>query len=247
VRAPRPLASFGLLLLWQVRRYRSTLVTIVLIQVALGLGIVYGLSFLIPNIDPKSALFLSTGAPTIALLLLGLTVVPQEVAQDKLTGAHTYVAALPVPRLASLGAGLTFWLGAQLPGTVLALVAASARFHFDLAINAYVLPAFLLVALSGAAVGYAMASVLRPEVTGIATSFISVGILLFSPIDFPISRLPDFLQVIHRVLPVKYMADLIRWSLTGRYVDAPGVAFLVVGLWCVACLALSYRVATRRQ
>jgi ABC-2 type transport system permease protein len=244
---PGPVGSFGLLLQWQVRRYKSTLLVIVLIQVALGLGIVYGLSFLIPRIDAESALFLSTGAPTIALLLLGLTVVPQEVAHDKLTGAHEYVASLPVPRLAPLAAGLTFWLGAQLPGTILALVAASARFRFDLAITVYSVPAFLLVALTGAAVGHAMASVLRPEITFTATSFISLGLLLFSPIDFPVSRLPEFLQVIHQILPVKYMADLIRWSLTGRYVSQPGMAFLVVGLWCAACLALSYRVATRRR
>ena len=244
---PRSLASFGLLLLWQVRRYRSTLVLLISIQVALGLGIVYGLSFLLPNIDAQSALFLSTGAPTIALLLLGLTMVPQEVAQDKLTGAYAYVSTLPVPRLASLAAGMTFWLAAQLPGTILALVVAAARFHFDLQLSAYVVPAILLVALTGAAVGYAMASVLRPEAIGIVTSFISVGILLFSPIDFPIERLPGFLQVIHQILPVKYMADLIRWSLTGRYVSDPGQAFLVVGVWCVACLGLSYRVATRRR
>ncbi|MFN2590794.1 MAG: ABC transporter permease [Actinomycetota bacterium] len=241
------MASFGLLLLWQLRRYRSSLLVVVLIQVALGLGIVYGLSFLLPEIDPASALFLSTGAPTIALLLLGLTMVPQEVAQDKLTGAHDYVATLPVPRLAWFGAQMTFWLAVQLPGTVLALVAASARFGFELGLNGYVLPAFLLVALTGAAVGFAMASVLKPEVTGTATSFISVGLLLFSPIDFPMSRLPVFLQVIHTVLPVKYMADLVRWSLTGRYVDAPGVAFAVVGAWCAVCLAISYRVATRRR
>ena len=108
-------------------------------------------------------------------------------------------------------------------------------------------PAFLLVAMTGAAVGYAMASVLRPEVTSIVSSFVSVFILLFSPLDFPLSRLPGFLQVIHRILPVKYMADLIRWSLTGRFVASPGLAFAVVGLWCVACLGLTYRVATRRR
>ena len=244
---PRSLASYGLLLLWQLRRYRSTLVLVVSVQVALGLGIVYGLSFLLPNIDPQSALFLSTGAPTLALLLLGLTMVPQEVGQDKLTGAYAYVSTLPVPRLASLAAGMTFWLGAQLPGTILALIVAAARFHFDLQLSAYVVPAILLVALTGAAVGYAMASVLRPEAIGNVTSFLSVGILLFSPIDFPVERLPEFLQVIHQILPVKSMADIVRWTLTGRYVSNPAQAFLVVGVWCVVCLALSYRVATRRR
>jgi ABC-2 type transport system permease protein len=241
------LDSYRLLLLWQFRRYRQLFVMTIVIQVLLGMGIVYGLAFLIPRIDPKTALFLSTGAPTLALLILGLSVVPQEVAQDKLTGSYDYTSTLPVPRLAALSAHLTYWLGIQLPGTVLALVVASARFHFGLQVSSLAVPAFLLVAMTGAAVGYAMASVLRPEITSIVTSFLSVGILLFSPIDFPTSRLPDVLQSIHAVLPVKYMADLIRWSLTGRYVASPGLAFAVVGAWCVACLGITYRVATRRR
>ena len=45
------LASYRLLLEWQIRRYRHIVVMIVVIQVMLGLGIVYGLAFLIPHID----------------------------------------------------------------------------------------------------------------------------------------------------------------------------------------------------
>ena len=241
------LGSYRLLLLWQIQRYRQLAVLTIFIQLALGLGIVYGLSFLIPHIDAKTALFLSTGAPTLALLIMGLNVVPQEVAQDKLTGAYDYTASLPVPRLASLAANLTYWLCVQLPGTLLALMVASARFHFHLEVSPFVVPAFLLVALTGAAVGYAMSSVMRPEVTSIVASFISVGILLFSPLDFPIDRLPGWLQVVHHVLPIASMADVIRWSVTDRFVSNPGMAFAVVGSWCVVCLGVAYRVATSRR
>lgn len=239
--------SYRLLLTWQFLRYRQLFVMSMVIQLALGLGIVYGLAFLIPHIDSETALFLSTGAPTLGLLILGLAVVPQEIAQDKLTGSYDYLSSLPVPRLASLSANMTYWLTIQIPGTILALVAASLRFDFQLDISPLVVPAFLLVALTGASVGYAMASVLRPEVTGIVQSFISVFILLFSPLDFPADRLPGFLQAIHAVLPIKYMADLIRWSLTGQFVDNVGLAFAVVGAWCVACLGITYRVVTRRR
>src|SRR5205823_795753 len=141
----------------------------------------------------------------------------------------------------------TFWLVVQLPGTAIALLVASARFHFHLDVSPLVVPAILLVALTGAAVGYALASVLRPEVASIVASFVSVFILLFSPLDFPLSRLPSFLQVAHRILPVKYMADVIRWTLTGRYVPRPGLSFAMVGAWCAVCLTLTYRVATRRR
>lgn len=239
--------AYRLLFLWQFLRMRRWMLLVVMIQVALALGIVWGLAFLLPNVDSRSALFLSTGAPTMTLLLMGLTFVPQEVGRDKQSGRASYIAALPVPRLAPPAAEVTFWLLAQVPGTVLALVVASMRFDFSLSINIAVVPVILLVALSGAAVGYAIALVLRPEVASHVASFISIGLLLFSPINFPIQRLPQALQTVHEILPISHMADLVRWSLTGHYVDEVGLSFVVVALWCAAAVATTWRVATRRR
>jgi ABC-2 type transport system permease protein len=241
------LRAYGLLLWWQFLRFRNTLVLIVVVQVALALGIVYGLAFLFPSIDPTTALFLSTGAPTLTLLVMGLSVVPQEVSQAKVTGRLEYLSSLPVPRLAALAADVTFWLLAQLPGTVLALVVASIRFDFGLRVGAAVVPAILLVALTAACVGYAMAMALQPHVAQQLTSILSIGLLLFSPITFPISRLPGALRAIHRVLPITYMADLVRWSLTGRFASQVGLAFAVAAAWCFVALAGSYRMAVRRR
>lgn len=241
------LRSIWLLFVWQHHRFKRFLPMIVVIQVALALGIVYGLAFLIPEIDPRTALFLATGAPTVTLLIMGLTVVPQEVSQGKLTGRFEYLSSLPIPRLATLASDVTYWLLAQLPGTALALIVASIRFDFDLRIGWTIVPAVLLVALSGACVGYAFALLLQPQVAQQITNFISIGILLFSPINFPNERLPSALRAVHTVLPVKYMGDLMRWSLTGRFVERPGLAFAVVGAWCAAGLLTSYRVATKRR
>ncbi len=238
--------AYGLLLMWQYLRMRRFIVILVLIQVALALGIVYGLAFLFPEIDSRSALFLATGAPTLTLLILGMTVVPQEVSQAKVSGRAAYVSSLPVPRLAPPAAEVSFWLIAQLPGTTLALVVASLRFDFALRLNWALIPAIAFVALTGASVGYALAMVLRPEIAQQLASFLSIGILLFSPINFPIERLPAALEAVHQVLPMKYMADLVRWSLTGQFVPQPGLAFAVVAAWCVAGIATSWRVSVRR-
>jgi ABC-2 type transport system permease protein len=216
------------------------------IQVLLAVGVVYGLSYLIPNIDPTTALYLATGAPTLGLLVLGLNVVPQEVSQARVAGRADYVKALPVPRLAPLASEVTFWLLVQFPGTVLSLVIASVRFDIDFQVGWMVAPAILLVALSAASVGYAIAVTLSPEVTNQVTAFVSIAILLFSPINFPAEQLPSALQRIHDVLPVQYMADVVRGSLTGQYSDSAAVAFSVVAAWCAAGLAVSYRAATRR-
>jgi ABC-2 type transport system permease protein len=240
-------ASYALLLRWDVLRRRRILPMIVIIQVALSVGVVYGLAFLMPDIDGKSALYLSTGAPTLSMLILGLTVVPQEVAQSKLTGRLDWLSTLPVPRLAPLASEITYWLMASLPGTVLSLLVASYRFDFGLKVNAAVVPALLLVAATAAAVGYAIAIASPPPLTQQVTSFVSIGILLFSPVNFPADQLPSALQAVHRVLPVEAMADIVRWSLTGRYVAHPATAFAVVTAWCVAALLLSMRIATTRR
>ena|SRR5436305_5309571 len=239
--------SYRGLFRWNLLRLRATLPTLIVIQIVLAVGVVYGLSLLIPHIDPSSALYLATGAPTLGLIILGLNVVPQEVAQARLTGRHDYVVSLPVPRLAPLVAEVTFWLVVQIPGTILALAAATLRFDIALDVSWSVVPSIALVALTGAAVGYALASALSPQLTNHVTQFMALALLLFSPINFPASRMPGFLQAVHQVLPVQYMADIVRGSLTGHYADPPAVAFAVVGGWCAAGLAVSYWAATRRQ
>lgn len=239
--------SYGLLIKWEYLRMRSNLVLIILVQVLLAVGVVYGLSFLLPNISPASALYLATGAPTLSLLILGITVVPQEVARSKDTGREEYLRALPLPALAMLAAGVTFWLLANLPGTALSLWVAKLRFDIDLNLNPLVIAVIVLVALTAATLGYALAQSISPTATQQISSFISIGILLFSPINFPLERLPSFLQAIHQVLPITYMADLVRWSLTGRSTHDPTLSFVVVGAWCLLGLFVSYRVATRRR
>ena len=238
--------SYRLLLTWHVLRYRTSIPVIVLIQVFLAVGVVYGLAFLVPDIDRTTALYLSTGAPTLTLILLGLNALPQDVTQARLTGRYDYLMSLPVPRLAPLAAELTFWLAVQVPGTALALGIAAARFDIGLRIGAGVVPAVVLVALTGASVGYALAVGLHPQVATQVGSFVGIVLLLFSPINFPADRMPGFLQAIHQVLPVQYMADLVRGGLTGVYEGSAASAFAVVGAWCLAGLAVSYRAATRQ-
>lgn len=239
--------SYRLLLAWDVLRRRRILPMIVLIQVALSVGVVYGLSFLLPDIDARSAVYLATGAPTLTILILGLTVVPQEVAQAKLVGRLDWFSTLPVPRLAPLASEITYWLLAALPGTALALVVASYRFDFGLDVSPLVLPALLLVAATASAVGYAIATASPPQATQQVSSFVSIGVLLFSPVSLPAEQLPAALQAVHDVLPIESMADVVRWSLTGGYVADPARAFALVTVWCMGALLLSARVATRRR
>ena len=238
--------SFALLLRWQVLRNRQLLVLLVAIQLALGVGVIYGFAFLVPDITPTVALFFATGAPTLSLILIGLTVVPQETAQARTSGRFAYVSTLPVPRLAPMLAEVTFWLLVQLPGSIATLFIAAARFNVDLDIEPAVVPAVLLVSLTAASVGYALAVSMPPTATSQVTSFLTIALLLFSPINFPLDRMPEVLQDVHRALPVTYMADIMRGSLTGQYDASRLLAYLVVAAYCVLGLTVSARAARRR-
>jgi ABC-2 type transport system permease protein len=238
--------SYLLLLRWQFLRQRQMVVLFVLIQVALGVGIIYGFAFLVPSITPSVALFFSTGAATLTLILIGLVIVPQEVAQARISGRQAYLSALPVPRLAPMLADVTFWVLVQLPGAVLTLTLAVVRFHVSLHLGPALVPAVVLTTVTAASVGCALSMSLPPAATQQVTQFLTIGLLLFSPINFPLARLPVVLQDVHRALPVVYMADLLRGSLTGQYGTALPVAFAVLGAWCAVGLLVSGRAATRR-
>jgi ABC-2 type transport system permease protein len=238
--------SYGLLLRWQVQRNRQLLFLLVAIQVALGVGMIYGFSFLLPHVTPEVAIFFATGAPTLSMILIGLTVVPQETALARTNGRFAYVAALPVPRLAPMFADVTFWLLVQLPGWVVTLVLAVLHFHLHLKVEPWIVPAVALVSLSAAAVGYGVAVWFPPGAVNQVSQFMSIGLLLFSPINFPLDRLPVWLQDVHRALPVTYMADLVRGGLTGRYDVSRLLAFAVVAGYCAVGLTLAAWAARRR-
>jgi ABC-2 type transport system permease protein len=241
------LRTCALLFRWQMLRNRQLFVLLVTIQVALGVGVTFGFSYLVPHVDPEIALFFATGAPTLTLILMGLTLVPQETAQSRVSGRYDYVSALPIPRLAPMVADVSYWLVVQLPGTVVTLLIAAWRFHVHFHVDGLVVPAVVLVSLTAAAVGYGVAVTFPPGATTQVTQFLSIALLLFSPIEFPLSRLPEWLQDVHRVLPVTYMADVMRGSLTGHYDVSRALAFAMLGAYCAAGLALSARAANRRS
>ena len=242
------LHSYRILLQWQVLRLKPILPFILVIQPLVGIGTVIGLGFMMPQIDTQSAIFLTTGGPTLALITFGLVMVPQVVADAKTQGTFDYMWSLPIPRMAFMAADMTIWMLITLPGVVLALLVGSLKYDFALQVTPMVVPAFLLVSLTATAVGYAIAHLSpKPELVAVLTNFIIFSLFLFSPINFPAERLPEWLADLHQLLPVKYAADAIRGSLTEAYAAGLGRALIVLAVWCVASLAATYTVVSRRR
>lgn len=241
------LRSYLLLLRWSAIRLRYLLPLVLVVQIFLSAGVIVGFAFLLPSIDPATALYLSTGAPTLGLITIGMVLAPQMVAQAKSEGTFAYNQTLPVPRTAVLGADVTIWLLVGAPGLLLGLLVAVLRFDLTLRVSWLAGPAMLLVALTGTAVGFAIAYAATPPVTSMVSQLIVFIALMFSPINFPADRLPEWLRAVHLVLPFESMARVVRDTLTTPPGGIAVLPFAVLAAWCAAGLVITVRVMTRRD
>ena len=71
-------------------------------------------------------------------------------------------------------------------------------------------------------------------------------VLLFSPITFPASQLPEWFQTVHRLLPIQPAAELLRAGIASEDFTAQGRDLTVLSLWTVAGLLITTRALVRR-
>ncbi len=240
------LRGYRLLLIWHVETVLFPLTLMIPTQVCLSAFLAIGLGFIAPSIDHTTAAYLSTGSPMIAVLVVGMVVLPQQLSQDEATGAAEYYSTLPVPSPARLAAQLTPQLLTTLPGAAVTLLVAADYYHFDLHPTPAIIPTFVAIALCGAALGNAIATVSpHPIVTSVLTNVALFFVMLFSPINFPAQRLPEWLQDLHRALPIESMANLARAGLLGGH--AATRDWLVLGLWAAVAFVASASLSARRS
>lgn len=239
--------SFALLLKWNLLRLRAELPMFVAIQTLIAAGIVVGFSFIIPDIDDESALYLTTGAMTVSLITVGMVVAPQIVAQRKERGLLDYQRSMPVPRLAMLAADAVVWVAVALPGLAVVLAVASLRFDLEVAVSPMLVPAIVLVSAGAAAIGYGIAYATKPVLVGLFTNAVLIVALMFSPVNYPAERLPQWAASAHAWLPFRYMAQAIRETVDVPPSGVPAQPFVVLACWALLGLVITSRVMTRRQ
>jgi ABC-2 type transport system permease protein len=70
-------------------------------------------------------------------------------------------------------------------------------FHVGLAPTWWLIPAALLVSLTWASLGYAIGTLMQPTLAHLVSQVLLFIVMLFTPISFPIERLPQWAQAIH--------------------------------------------------
>ncbi len=239
--------GYYLMVKWVFLSYRPFISLNLAVQIMIAISFVYGISFFYPQITPEIAKYLATGAPTLILITVGMVVGPQVVANARLEGTFDYIWSLPIPRMVNVAANATVMFGTTLPGIVLAVGLGASYFGFGLNISPLLVPAVILVMGCGTFVGYSLAfAVSRPMLVVVITQIIIFLVMMFSPVMYPAGQLPGWLQAIHQVLPIKYMANLMRGTLTDLSSNL-GLSFAVVGAWFVAGFFVTYALVRRRN
>lgn len=235
-----------LLAQWQFRRQSTFLPLMVVVQVFIAVATVVGYGLLVGDPPPDVAAYLATGAPTVTLITIGLVLTPQLLSQSKVEGSLDWMRTLPVPRGLFLVSDLLVWTLLALPGMVLGVVVGAARFDVELSLAPWLVPATLLVSLTAASVGYALASLLPPVLVQLITQMLVFVVLLFSPVSYPAERMPAWLQGVHDWAPVEPMAQLVRAGLAQETFAVPGRSMVVLLVWCVVSVTAA-AVALRRR
>jgi ABC-2 type transport system permease protein len=236
------------MLRFDVARARQWAPMMAVIQLLMGAGMAIMYGFFYPEVSQATALYIATGTPTLALIPLGLVMIPASVSQQRLEGTFDFTWSLPAPRTAQATSTFLLYTLLSLPGMILALVVATVLYGVQLNVSLLIVPAVLLCALMAISVGFGMAlAIPNPILIGLITNTLIFVVLLFSPIVYPPSNLPDWLFTLHKVLPFYNMAVVIRAGLTMGMVSDLTRSFLVLGAWTAAGWAMTGWVIGRRR
>ncbi|MEX2031684.1 MAG: ABC transporter permease, partial [Dehalococcoidia bacterium] len=145
-------------------------------------------------------------------------------------------------------AGLTVFSLVALPPAAAALAVAAWRYDLALSVSPMAVPGAVLVVAVASAVGYAVGHVVpNPRMTNLITQVMIFVVTIFSPINFPSERFPEWLQAVHRVLPMEHAAIVMRSTLSeGLVTGATWPSWLALAVWAVGCWIVTYLVMSRR-
>ncbi len=103
--------------------------------------------------------------------------------------------------------------------------------------------AVLVGTLVFVSLGYALAGVGRStESTMAIAQLVNFPVMMLSGSIFSSEMLPDFFQPVVKVLPLTYLSDLLRQTMTGAPpMHSMGVNFAVLGGWLILFLLLSVK------
>jgi ABC-2 type transport system permease protein len=239
--------AYWRMLVWDLADLRLLLPVLACVLILQGAGFVLGIGLFFQHIPQTAAVFVATGAVVVNLITAGLIFEPQVVANQRLRGSYDFLMSLPVPRAMMTAAWYTVTLVVSLPAAVIALLVAVARYGIAFDVTPAIAPAVVLISLTGVLLGYAIAHALTAPMTARLVSVSMIFVMIgFSPVVFPASQLPGWLQAVNDWLPFESMGTITRAALVGGEASVTR-AYLVVAAWAAAsALVVAWALGRRR-
>jgi ABC-2 type transport system permease protein len=154
------------------------------------------------------------------------------------------IGATPLPRWALVTSNVLVRLVIAVVQTAIILAIGVGAFGVQIIGNWLLIAGIVaLGALAFTALGYVIASFARTEeaANGI-TQVVQMPMLFLSGIFFPLLVMPEWMQAAARVIPLTYLGDALRQVMVGGAPFVPlALCLAVLGVWLVACLAISAR------
>lgn len=217
----------------QFFRSGGTLVFFTIIQVMISLGIAVGYTYMFATPGQDTMLYLATGAPTIVVIMAGLVTLPMQNSTAKLEGYNEFLRTLPTNRFNIIAADTLIWICITLPGIIISTLVVHFVYHPGYSFSLAVIPSFFLVVLTSIGVGYGFSFVMQPQMAQALSQVLGFGALMFSPINYPMERLPEWLQVVHKILPIDAMAKVMRASMASTTFEVGIQEYVRLAIWCV--------------
>ena len=202
------------------------------------LGIFYWLKIMAPD-DPDAVRRVLTGAIIFGFSLSATNMLSQQLIQDRFLGRLKLIITMPVSKAAYAVGVLTFATLMAAPIVILLIaVAPASSVDFELTWVFFPLIAPTLLTLGG--ITFLIASFAPSiEVGGIMSNLFGVVLVVISPVFFTMDQAPVALQWVGWVSPMRYAADGVMKSLSGRtdiwteFIILLGFAAvtMTIGLW----------------
>ncbi len=239
--------SFKYVFEMQIRRNSGWFGLFALLQAMISLGMVVGFTFMIPDIDEHSILYLATGAPTFILITTGLVILPQQIGTGKSEGYHDFTRSWPVKRSIILLADSAIWVVLSLPAVTASAIITHFCYNASYSVSWTIIPVLLLISLTSIGVGYGYAYIFSPNTSLIISQIVIFGALMFSPINYPMERLPEWLQSFHNYLPFFSMAEVMRSSLASGTFSASISNYFILTIWFIVGYGSAIHILNKKE
>ena len=242
------LSGFRTMLRWQLASLRLWAPTAAAVEALSGIGMVMGFGLLVPHLTIRAALFLTTGSAVVSMVLIGLIMGTQLVAQQKNERTYEYLLSLPVPRSAAALSWYAVVVIVGVPGALATLAVGAWRFGLSFSASPSIVAAVLITIFTATMLGYAVAhAISKPMVTIILSQvfiFLAFG---FAPINFPPDQMPHWLAEANRWLPFLPMANVVRSGLTHGLATHVAQSYCVLTAWAAGSSGLAFLALGRRR